>query len=182
MKLVFFFLFIVIFSAVAETSRTTPVDMYLIIDGSASLKPGRDGAVQWLCDYAVDGILQDGDRLSVWLAAGTSQLLFSGTLGKQHSRESIKTLLRSIAVESAAADYAGAVREASKLISQRGKRLSYTLLVSGSGGNAAAMAERGEMAELLRYSRVREFAGWMAIIAAPGIGPRVRSAASAYMN
>jgi hypothetical protein len=151
--------------------------MTLIIDGSAALGAGREEAVSWLCDHVVDELLRDGDRLTIWIAAGRANRIFSGSPSGPEQRDEVKVLLRSIAPGGNSADFTGALRE-------RGGRegiMAYTLLVTGSTAGYSPLSGP-EIADLLRYSRVQEFSGWRAIVAAQGIESRVRNAASAWLN
>jgi hypothetical protein len=163
----------------AEDVRLVPMDMNLIIDGSAALKAGRDGAVSWLCDHVVDELLREGDRLNIWIAAGRAKRIFSESLSGRDKKEEVKALLRSIAAEGDSADFAGALREAAGAAG--GGTMVYTLLITGSEAGYSPLSGADTVA-LLRYSRIQEFPGWRAIVAAPGIDSRVRNAASAYSD
>ncbi|MDR0554147.1 MAG: hypothetical protein LBG76_05040 [Treponema sp.] len=174
-------LFCAVIPLAAGESRTAPIDMYLIIDGSTALQRGKNQAVQWLCGNTVDGLLQEGDRLTIWIAAEKAEKVFSGTLTGAQSKDEIKTLLQAITLKNGAADYIGALREASELIGQETSRISYTLLVSGGTGSTSS-AKGAEITALLRYSLIRDFTGWRAIVTAPDIGSMVQQAAAAYMN
>lgn len=161
-------------------ARAVPMDMYLVVDGSTALKNGRERALQWLCDYAVDGLLREGDRLHIWIAGKTAERIFSETLDEEHTKDSVKTLLRGITLKAVKPDYAGALRDVSGMTAAVGEgRITYTLLISGAGGSSTAGQQ---LTSLLRYSRAQEFSGFRAIVTDPGIGPMVREAASAYMN
>jgi hypothetical protein len=153
--------------------------MYLVVDGSTALKAGKDGAISWLCDHVVDELLREGDRLTIWTAAGKAKQVFSESLSGQDKKEAAKTLLRSIGAEGDSADFAGALREVPGAAGA--ERIVYTLLVSGSAAGYSTLPGQ-DTVDFLRYSRVEEFPGWRAIVAAPGIGSRVRNAASAYLN
>jgi hypothetical protein len=163
----------------ASDIRTESLDMFIIIDGSASLSGEKDAAAGWLCDYAVDGILREGDRLTVYLAADSVKELFSGVLSGVDSRETVKSLFWSVNPEGDAADYSGALKAAAgKEAAAYG--MTYTLIVSGS--QTGSFPGDKEEAALLRYSRVLEFPGWRAFVVSQGIGNRVRQAAAAFMN
>jgi hypothetical protein len=163
----------------AEDIRTIPLDMRLILDGSEAISAGREQAIGWLCDYVVDDVLREGDRVSVWVAAGRSRQIFSASVSDPGVKETIKNLFRSIPLTKDPPDFAGALREAAGTNAGAGW-ISYTLLISGSRADYPTLP--GSAGNLLRYSRVQEFPGWRAITAAPDIGPRVREAASAYMR
>jgi hypothetical protein len=157
-------------------TRTGALDMFIVIDGSASLSSGRDDAVRWLCDYAIEGILREGDRLTVWLAAASAKEIYSSTLSGADSKEAVKNLIRGLQPQGVSADYEGALRAAAA------SGTAYTLIISGSRAGSASFPGGEETAALLRYSRVQEFAGWRATTASLGIGSRVRRAAAAFMN
>jgi hypothetical protein len=163
----------------AEDVRLVPMDMNLIIDGSTALKAGMDGAVSWLCGHVVDELLREGDRLNIWIAAGRAKRIFSESLSGPDKKEEVKALLRSIAPGGDSSDFAGPLREIAG--AGGGRTMAYTLLITGSGADHSPLAG-ADTVDLLRYSRVQEFSGWRAIVAAPGIDSRVRNAASAYLN
>jgi hypothetical protein len=155
--------------------------MFIIIDGSSSLSSGREEAVRWLCDYAVDGILREGDRLTIWLAADPAKELFSGTLSGTDSREAVKTLFRSVNLRGDTADYMGALKAAAKK-EAAASCMTYTLIICGSQAGSGSFPGGDDIAALLRYSRVQEFSGWRAVTASSKIGNRVRQAAVAFME
>jgi hypothetical protein len=161
--------------------RTGTLDMFIIIDGSSALSSGRDEAVQWLCDYAVDGILREGDRLTIWLAADSVKELFSGTFSGADSKETVKTLIRAQKKQSGSADYAGALGAAARK-EAAASGMTYTLIISGSQAGSGSFPGGEAAAALLRYSLVREFSGWRVVVTSPGIEDRVRRAAAAFMN
>jgi hypothetical protein len=162
--------------------RSIPVDMNLIIDGSPALGNGRDAAIGWICDNLVDGLLQEGDRLSVWNAGEKAVSLFSGSLTGSDTKEAAKNAIRAMTTGTASADYAGVLRGLTGAVPGNNDRLVYTILVSGPGFSPAAIGGGNEIAALLRYSRVQEFPGWRTIVVDLAIGERVRSAAAAYMH
>ncbi|GHU84047.1 hypothetical protein FACS189473_0200 [Spirochaetia bacterium] len=170
-------------SIAAIDTRTKSLEMFLIIDGSQALAKGKDEALTWLCDTVIDGMLQEGDTLTVWLAAGKARQLYSGKLNGADTKETVKALLRAITTADAAADYTGALREAVKAdAAVRRQRMTYTLLISGSAAGYDSFPGSTEAAALLRYSRVEEFPLWRAITASLNAGPEIRQAASLFMN
>jgi hypothetical protein len=176
----FFFIGIPPEPVFASDIRTERLDMFIIIDGSSSFER-KDAAMGWLCDYAVDGILQEGDRLTIWAASDSAQELFSGPLSGAASKETIKSLIRSIIPLGDTADYSAALKAAA-VKEAAAKGLTCTLIISGSQGGHNSFAHGQEAAALLRYSRVLDFAGWRAFITSQSIGSRVRQAAAAFMN
>jgi hypothetical protein len=166
--------------AFGEDIRSVELDMFIIIDGSSALSSGKDDAIQWLCDYAVDGMLQAGDRLTIWLASEPARRLFSETLTPD-ALETVKSLIRSINLEGESADYKGALQAAAENeASARG--ITYTLIVGGAQAGHGSFPGGEEAAALLRYCRVQEFPGWRVAAAAMGIDSRVRRAAAAFMD
>jgi hypothetical protein len=153
--------------------------MYIIIDGSENLLPGKDAALQWLCDSVVDTLLQGGDRLTVWVASDTVRVLYEGPVEGEAAREGIKTALRSFTPRGEAADYAGALGQAAAAV-RRAEGLTYTLVISGQGGGPSA-GGAGAL-RFLRYSRVLDFPGWRAQVVGLDLAPRVEQAAAAFMR
>jgi hypothetical protein len=163
----------------AEDRRTIPLTLYLIFDGSEGIKNGKDAAIAWISDHIIDRILQDGDNLTIWVAAASPRVIFSESLNGAAQKETIKELLRSITSEGSSADYAGALRDAvAQGNRQSGEGISYTLLVTGTAGGSL----RGNtVTEFLRYSRVQDFAGWRVQIVGLDLRPRIQKAVSDYM-
>jgi hypothetical protein len=145
--LAFFALFLAAGALWGTDTRTGPLDMYIIVDGSSALAAGKDAALGWLCDYAVDELLREGDRLTIWVAAGSAERIFSESLTGAETKEAAKAKIRAISPRGTAADYLGALREAAGMEAAAGnRRTPYTILLSGStagpnpfpGGSAAA--------------------------------------------
>ncbi|MDR2068496.1 MAG: hypothetical protein LBP71_01330 [Spirochaetaceae bacterium] len=164
----------------AEDRRTTPITVYLIFDGSEGIKNGKTSAAAWINENIIDKMLQEGDNLTVWIAAEKAKLVFSESLNGTAQKETVKELLRSVNPGASSADYAGALREAlAREKSKSGQGISYTLLVTGTTGGAS----RGNTAgEFLRYSRVQDFSGWRIQVVGLDLGPRVQKAVSDYMS
>jgi hypothetical protein len=169
----FFYLFLALPLLTWGDDRTVPLDVYIIVDGSSALNRGKEEAIFWLCKKIDD--LRQGDRLRIWRAGEEAELVYSGVLGD--GREEVKTLVRTIKCEGNEADYRGALREARDLTEEGGERLSYTLLISGSGARREAAP-----AELLRHSRVESFSGWMVLTVGLNLSPKVRQALVDYMS
>ncbi|MDR1279181.1 MAG: hypothetical protein LBK02_10560 [Treponema sp.] len=168
----------------AQDSRNVPIEVYLIMDGSPAIKNAGAEAVNWVCNYLVDGILRDGDRLIIWNAAERAQIVYSDTLSGAEGRENIKKTLRSLKAGGNQADFAGALRDAAQRAAARTSSrsgITYTLLISGSS-SALSPALLGSGANLLRYSRIEEFPSWRALIVALDINSQVQRAASAYFS
>jgi hypothetical protein len=185
-----FFIFCGLLSPLfADTGRVLPADLFLIIDGSAALENSRDEAFEWLCARVVDGLLREGDRLTIWVAGDKAEELYSGTAGSG-TKEAVKALIRSITVQGRKSDFSGALREAAKRRpaafpgdpGSSGDPLCYTLLISGMTAGYTSLTGERELFEFLRYSRFEEFPGWRAVTAASGIEAEVKSAAAAFMR
>jgi len=156
-------------------ARTTPIDVYIIVDSSSSMEKGKAEAASWLCTAIVDGILLQGDRVWIWAAGTKPELIYSGNVG---NKEDLKTAIQSIKYQGDRADYRGALQEAKN---QAGKsdRVSYTLLISGSGAKDPPMQE-AESAGLLAYSRVENFSGWRVLTIGLDLGPKVAKSSAYY--
>ncbi|MDR2663193.1 MAG: VWA domain-containing protein [Treponema sp.] len=175
-----FFLFGITTLLWGAEPRAVPIDMYIIVDGSSAMERGKQEATAWLCSTVVDGILQQGDRLWIWTAGDRPQLIYSGAV--ETGKESAKTSIRSIQFQGDRADYQAALREVrATLTAQNGKRLSCTLLISGSGAKDTPSRE-AESAGLLRYSRVESFSGWRVLTVGLDLQGKVRQSSSYYMK
>lgn len=161
--------------------RSIPLDVYIIVDSSSAMDKGKDEAVSWLCATVIDGIVTDGDRLTIWTAGTGTELLYSGTVSGG-AREEAKNLIRQIRFSGGAADYRGALTEArAKVLASPDKRLTWTLLVSGANPKDPPIRE-AESAGLLLYSKVESFSGWRVLTVGLDVSDKVRESASAYMR
>jgi hypothetical protein len=163
----------------ADDIRGVPMRINLILDGSREMRASLTEASAWLCDYVVDRILREGDRLDIWMAGEKAQSLYSGVLQGEW-KEPLKSIFRSVALDAAQADFTGALREAAAVGNGRETLPVYTLLVCGSSGGLAYSLS-GEGAAYLRYSRIREFSGWRAVTVALDAEAKIREAARAYL-
>ncbi|GHV66128.1 hypothetical protein AGMMS49928_00050 [Spirochaetia bacterium] len=166
----------------AEDKRQESIDMFVVIDGSAALKNARQAVLAWFQEQILNGILLDGDRLSVWIAGEKAELIFSETLSGPESRNNLQEKLNSAPSEAKNADFAGALREISaRKGSSKGVLPINTLLItSATGGVYTSLGE--SIGRILRYSRVEDFSGWRAIRILTNIGPQVEDAAGAYLR
>jgi hypothetical protein len=164
----------------AQDTRTASVDVNLIMDGSAALKNAGNEAVAWVSDYLIDKILRDGDRITIWNAAGKARVVHSDTLSGTEGKENIRKILRSLAFEGNSADFSGALKDAASRTNS-GSAMTYTILISGSSSSLSPLL-LGPDSNLLRYSRVEEFSGWRALVIALNINSQVQRAAAAYFS
>ncbi|MDR1389593.1 MAG: VWA domain-containing protein [Treponema sp.] len=173
----FFVLFALLGGLLWADTRAVSMDVYIIVDGSSSMEKGKEEAVAWICTTVLDGRVQDGDRLLIWVAGSSPELIFSGTGA---GREDAKRAVRAIQFRGGSADYRGALGEAKRQL-RRG-RLSYTLLVSGSEAKDTPAQARAESAGLLRFSRVDSFSGWRVLTVGLDVDGGVDRASSYYME
>ncbi|MDR0623097.1 MAG: hypothetical protein LBG10_01545 [Treponema sp.] len=164
----------------AQDIRTSSIDVNLIMDGSTALKSAGNEAVAWVSDYLIDKILQDGDRITIWSAAGKARIVHSDTLSGAEGKENIRKILRSLAFQDNSPDFSGALKEAVSRINSR-SAMTYTILISGSS-SALSPLLLGSDSNLLRYSRVKEFPSWRALVIALDINSQVQRAAAAYLS
>ena len=166
----------------AEDRRSLPLDLYLIVDGSSMLKDAKDEAIAWINRDIVDGILQEGDSLTIWSAGDKAQLIYAEAIGAR--KDGVKEKLLSLDTSGRRADFTGALREAASRASRGAedrKRLSITMVVSASAASLAPALE-GNSAGLFRWYRVDEYVRWQALFVAPDIGDKVIRTAAAYMG
>ena len=161
----------------AANDRTTPIDVYIIVDSSLSMEKGKEEATAWLCTTIIDGMLLQGDRIWVWAAGAGPELIYSGTLG---NKEEVKSAIKSIRYQGDKADYKGALQEAKSQV-EKSNRTSYTLLISGSGAKDPPSQE-AESAGLLRYSRVESFSGWRALTIGLDLATKVNQSSTYFQN
>jgi hypothetical protein len=167
--------------------RTDPININVVIDGSSAFKKVKDEALNWLCDEVVDGILSEGDNLTIWIAGGRAEAVYSKRINGAEDRESVKGLLKSFSSENAwagaaPADFIGALRDAASGISgEPASRSTYTLLVAASTESISSALEK-DRTGLLRFFRTENFANWQTLVVALGVAPQIQRAAAAYMN
>lgn len=166
-------------SLYGQESRTSPITVNLIVDGSAALGGVMDEVNAWVSGSLLDRIVQNGDRVAVWSAGETSRLVFSETISGGESKEAVKKAVADIAAAGDAADFAGALRDAVSRSSGGG--ITYTLLISASSA-ALSPTLLGPEASLVKYSRIENFPRWRAIVIALNIDSRVRRAASDWLS
>jgi hypothetical protein len=166
----------------AEDTRTVPLDMYLIVDGSSQLPEAKRETIAWIGEQVIDRILMDGDTLTLWSAGPRAQVLFSETLGGANGKDAVKAKLSAIDASAGVPDFSGALRDAASRAGRGGAgRIKYTMLVSGSA-ESLAPALKGKDAGLFRWSKVEEYSRFRVLVVAPDIHDKVRLAAAAYMS
>jgi hypothetical protein len=165
----------------AQDIRKTPVDMYLIIDGSSFMTETRGEALKWLNREIIDRILQEGDSLSIWKAGDSADLIYTGDLKDGSERENLKNLLQSLKTEDRRADFESALKDAVRRSGGKtGKRFVYTILVGGTG--SALSPDENISGGLFRYSRVEDFSGWRVLYIATDIQAQVKRAALEFVK
>jgi len=158
-------------------AQRIPINVNLIIDGSASLSAVKDEITSWVLSR-LDEILADGDNVTVWSAGPLARVIYSGSINSAADRDAIKNSIRQLSGSGETADFSGALREAS---SRQSSSFSYTLLISASGASLSSVLS-GPQANLLRYSRVEEFSTWRALVVGLNIDTRVSRAAAAFFG
>ena len=171
-------LFIVFFPRLdAEDRRTIPLDLYMIIDGSESFQTHKNEAVSWINEQVVDRLLLEGDRINIWAAGDSAELVFSGVVSSSEDKEPIKDEFTNLTSTGKSADFSGALRN----VESGGDRLSCTMLVTASAmglGNALTGDNQG----LLRWFRSEKYEQWQVLVVGPDIGKKVSQSALEYMN
>ena len=167
----------------AEDRRSIPLDMYLIIDNSAALRNSKNDTVAWINEQVVDRILMEGDKITIWAAGDTAQVVYSDTISASGDKNAIKDRLQALDAGGRTADFSGALRDAQARSSQTAgdrSRISYTMLVTASAEGLEPTLAGGSQG-LLRWFRSEKYERWQVLIVAD-IGRRVQQAAAAYMS
>ena len=158
-------------------AQRAPININLIVDGSASLTAVKNEITTWVSGR-LDQILSDGDRVTVWSAGSAARVIYTGNMSSNADRDALKKSIRDLTAAGNNADFSGALRDAS---SRQSSPFSYTLLISASPAALSSVLS-GTQANLLRFSRVEEFNGWRALVVGLNIDSRVRRAASAFFD
>jgi hypothetical protein len=165
-----------------EESRTLPIDLYLIIDGSDSFRSSKDDAVTWVNSRIVDHILLEGDNVTVWNAGDSASIIYQGTIDSSDKKNDLKARLEALVTNGKSADFSTALRELEAKVSGTPKdRLAYSMLITASAGGIEPVLT-GNASGLLRWFRSERYERWQVLILGPDIGRNVRAAASEYMN
>jgi len=166
----------------AEDKRVIPLDLYLVIDCSDSINGVKNDALTWVSSKIVDRLLIEGDKVTIWSAGDTAQIVHNGEISTSGGKQEITDLLRNLVTNGKTADFSGALGDIASRISQTGQnRLSYTVLVTSSAARLES-ALTGSSQSLLRWSRSEKYSGWQVLVAAPDIAPKVKQAAISYMS
>jgi hypothetical protein len=165
----------------AVDTRTVPLDLFLIIDGSSLPASAKEAADAWMCKHLIDNLLQDGDHLTIWTASGAARIVFSDSVNRVR-KETAKNILRTME-SGGSADFAGALRDASLRANavQNANRMLYTLLVSGAEASIFSTSD-ADITGLLRFSRVEDFSGWRVLTIGLGLSSQAQRAASNYIR
>jgi len=159
-------------------AQRAPINVNIIIDGSSSLNAVRDEVTTWVSSR-LDEILINGDTVTVWNAASTARVIYTGRI-EGETREIIKRNIRDLSPSGNNPDFSGALRDATSR-SQNVQTYSYTLLISASP-QALSSVISNPQGNLLRFSRIEEFSAWRALVVGLNIDTTVKTAASAYFN
>jgi len=164
----------------AENRRVIPLDMYLIVDGSESFQNSKNDAVTWINSQVVDRTLMDGDRITIWRAGNSAQIIYSGDVSG--GKDDIKNALNSLLTDARTPDFSGALTEAASRVSRTPQdRLSYTMLVTASA-EGLEQTLTGGARNLLRWFRSEKYERWQVLVVGPDITPRVRQAAASLLD
>lgn len=158
-------------------AERAPIDVNLIIDGSQGFAGVKNEVTVWLIDR-LDHVLATGDSVTVWNAGARASIVFSGRIDNASDKEAVRRAIRDFSVSGNNADFGGALQEAAR---RQNTAFTYTLLISSSA-SALTSTLSGPHANLLRFSRVQEFAGWRALTVGLNLDARVRNAAAAFFN
>jgi hypothetical protein len=163
--------------------RAMPLDLFLVIDGSAQMDKARTDTFAWIDSQIVGQMLQPGDTLTIYSAGETSQELYSGEVTADTTP--ITAALADLKTSGTAPNFTDALQDAAKGArkSEKNKnRLCFTLLVSGSASGLSNILS-GKTAPLLRWSRTESYDRWQALmIAPPGTAAEIHQAALTFMS
>jgi hypothetical protein len=179
LKILLLLAFTVFFSISAVYAQRDPIDINIIIDGSESLINVKEEVRIWLSGR-LDQILAQGDRVTVWSAASSARIIYSGRMDSSAETEAVKKSIADISPSGINADLSGALRQAAGQQSAE-QGFSYTLLISASPA-ALSSTLSGPQANLLRHSRVEEFPAWRAFVIGLNLDSRVKRAAASFIN
>jgi hypothetical protein len=165
------------FSVYGLDAQRSPIDINLIIDGSASFSGAREEITSWVFEH-LDQVMVNGDRVTVWNTETEAKVIYSGIVNNTTDKETVKRSIRELSASGDNADFSGALREAAR---RQSSNFSYTLLISASN-EALASVLASPQANFLRYSRVEEFSSWRALVVGLNIDSRVKRLAEAFLG
>ena len=166
----------------AEDRRVIPLDMYLIIDSSSSFQSAKTEAVAWFNRQVVDRVFLEGDKVTIWAAGDSAEVVYSDQINAAEGKNEIKDKIQALTADGRTADFSGALRDLRQRLSAAPPgRLPYTMLVTANAGGLGSVIT-GSSQSMLRWSRSEKYERWQALILAPDIGVKVSRAAQNYMN
>jgi hypothetical protein len=158
--------------AYGQDSQRAPIDINLIIDGSAAFTGAKDDITSWVLNR-LDQIIVTGDRVTVWNAGSTAKVVYTGT-----DKEAVKSSIRDFSGSGNRADFSGALREAS---GRQGSGFAYTLLICAAPDSLSSVLSTSS-ASYLRFSRIEEFSGWRAFVVGLNVDANVRKATADFLG
>ena len=166
----------------AEDKRTIPLDMYLIFDSSSSFQDVKTDAVAWFSTQVIDRIFIEGDKITIWAAGDSAEIVFSDEIANTDTKNDIKSKLDSLSAGGRTADFSGALRDLQTRLSAASQgRLPYSMLITATAGGLGS-ALTGSTQAMLKWFRSEKYERWHAFILGPDIGRKVSQAAQNYMN
>jgi hypothetical protein len=172
-----FLLVLIVFSCICPLygqDTRSPIDVNLIIDGSAAFTNSKEEITAWVLNR-LDGLLAEGDRVTIWNAGQAAKVIYSGRIGGSEM-DAVRKSINEFSASGSSTDFSAALTEASARQSQG---LCYTLLVSASPASLSPLLS-GPQAKLLRFSRVEEFSGWRVLVVGLNLETKVRQAAANF--
>jgi len=177
LKIMLFFVFSVFINLPQVYAQRDPIDVYLIIDGSASLASVKNEVNAWI-SVRLDQILTDGDRVTVWSAGPQSKVIYTGKIDGAPGKDAVKKSINDLVPSGNKPDFSGALSDAA---SRRNSSYSYTLLISASPA-ALTSVLLSPQANLLRFSRIEEFPDWRALVVGLNLDAKVKKSATAFFS
>jgi hypothetical protein len=171
-----FFVFSVFINLPAHAQRA-PIDVYLIVDGSASLASVKKDVTAWISGR-LDQILTDGDKVTVWSAGTQSKVIYTGKIDGAPGKEAVKKSINDLVPTGNRPDFSGALRDAA---SRQNSSYSYTLLISASPA-ALTSVLLSPQASFLRFSRIEEFPDWRALVVGLNLDAKVKKSATEFFS
>jgi len=166
----------------AEDKRAIPLDMYLIMDNSSFFQDAKTDAVAWFGTQVVDRVFAEGDKVTIWAAGNSAEIVYSDEISNTDSKIAIKDKLTSLPTDNKTADFSDALKDLQTRLSGASPgRLPYTMLVTASAGSLGN-ALTGSTQTMLKWFRTEKYERWQAFILGPDIGGKVSQAAQNYMN